>query len=310
MRTLPLRGADFPLLVLACAVALAPSPARAGVFEIDQLCAVAGGCFPGDAGGFPVTITQPGTYRLTSNLDVRGVPTPQDVTAIDISFTADGVALDLNGFALLGPNTCSAPPAGCVMTGTGNGIHGSAEGTEVSNGSVTGFGNHGVTIFAPGARVDRVRTWNNGANGIDLEWSAAVVIDSSAWRNGYGGIYNDSGTTTGSTAVENTEYGYFLYGTSTGTELVAWGNGAEGFDYSFNQKLSFSIANANLGSGLIGHVHACVADVNGEFGLWELSAFSPYTTTLQSVYAANGSGSFGPAGIFSLGQNACNGGGC
>ena len=67
---------------LALAVALGvPTALSAGVFEIDQRC-VAVGCFPGDFAGFPVTISSPGEYRLTSNLDTRFSPTPADLTAI------------------------------------------------------------------------------------------------------------------------------------------------------------------------------------------------------------------------------------
>ncbi len=41
-----------------------------GVILIDQSKAMAGNITPGDAPGFPVTISQPGSYRLSSNLDV------------------------------------------------------------------------------------------------------------------------------------------------------------------------------------------------------------------------------------------------
>jgi hypothetical protein len=54
------------------------------------------------AGGFPYTIAQPGSYRLSGNLIA-----PPSVNAIQIS--ADGVTLDLNGFtvscSVLLPNT-------------------------------------------------------------------------------------------------------------------------------------------------------------------------------------------------------------
>src|SRR5262245_11599909 len=65
-----------------------------GVWFITQNSALAGYAIPGDAPGFPVTITQPGSYRLAGNLTVPTV----FVTAIQI--TADDVTLDLNGFAI------------------------------------------------------------------------------------------------------------------------------------------------------------------------------------------------------------------
>jgi hypothetical protein len=48
------------------------------------------------AGGFPYKITQPGSYKLSGNLTV-----PLDLDGIDV--LADGVSIDLNGFAIVGP---------------------------------------------------------------------------------------------------------------------------------------------------------------------------------------------------------------
>ncbi len=51
---------------------------------------------PGDAPGFPVTIFESGSYRLSGNLTVPDL----DTAAIQI--TADFVTLDLSGSALSG----------------------------------------------------------------------------------------------------------------------------------------------------------------------------------------------------------------
>ena len=69
-----------------------------GVVEISQVRALAGGLTVGDAPGFPVTISVSGSYRLTSNLDVTGQPSPENVIAVDI--TVGSVSLDLNGFSI------------------------------------------------------------------------------------------------------------------------------------------------------------------------------------------------------------------
>src|ERR1700704_150875 len=71
-----------------------------GVVLIDQNRALAGNVTPGDAPGFPVTISQPGSYRLSGNLTVPDINT----TAIEI--TAENVTLDLNGFSIVGPFVC------------------------------------------------------------------------------------------------------------------------------------------------------------------------------------------------------------
>jgi hypothetical protein len=80
--------------VLAFAVFAGNLYAVDGVVLIDQARALAGSITPGDAPGFPVTISQPGSYRLSGNLRVP--------SAIGIEITADDVSIDLNGFAIFG----------------------------------------------------------------------------------------------------------------------------------------------------------------------------------------------------------------
>src|SRR5947199_6672479 len=75
-----------------------------GVVLIDQNRALAGGVTPGDAPGFPVTISLAGSYRLSGNLTVPNANT----TAISI--TSDNVTIDLNGFSIIGPTVCMGFP--------------------------------------------------------------------------------------------------------------------------------------------------------------------------------------------------------
>ena len=62
--------------------------ATEGALEINQAC-VAGGCFPGDTAGFPVTIATRGNYELTSNLTLDNT----DQRAIKVN--SDNVVIDL-----------------------------------------------------------------------------------------------------------------------------------------------------------------------------------------------------------------------
>jgi hypothetical protein len=64
-----------------------------GVILFDQARALAGNVTPGDDPGFPVTLSRPGSYRLSGNLTA-----PQGGTGILIA--ANDVTLDLNGFTL------------------------------------------------------------------------------------------------------------------------------------------------------------------------------------------------------------------
>lgn len=84
--------------------------------EISQACAVNTGCFAGDTAGFPVTIAVSGSYRLTTDL----VNTNANVHGIRVA--ADYVTIDLNGFRVAGPVTCSGvgPTLTCSRGGTGN----------------------------------------------------------------------------------------------------------------------------------------------------------------------------------------------
>jgi hypothetical protein len=78
-------------LVLAAALASTCAFAVDGVVLINQSTVMA-------AGGFPYTITQPGSYRLSGNLTA-----PVNSTAIQIS--SSNVSLDLNGFTISCPFT-------------------------------------------------------------------------------------------------------------------------------------------------------------------------------------------------------------
>jgi hypothetical protein len=88
-----------------------------GTKLISQNSALLGNVTPADAPGFPVTISMPGSYVLSSNLTVDAF-----TTAIEIA--ASHVTLDLNGFAILGPVDCSGgfPCAGAPESGGGEGV--------------------------------------------------------------------------------------------------------------------------------------------------------------------------------------------
>jgi len=115
------------------------SGSSSGPVLIDQAKAEAGGVTAGDAAGFPVTISQPGSYRLMSNLIVADA----NVSAIQI--TADGVTLDLNGYTLQGPVVCTnGSPASISCTpgtASGSGVYAYAKNdVAVRNGNIRGFG--------------------------------------------------------------------------------------------------------------------------------------------------------------------------
>jgi hypothetical protein len=77
-----------------------PTVTADGVVLIDADAAAAGSVTPGDAPGYPVSINTPGHYRLAGSLTVNA-----GTNAIEISVSK--VTIDLNGFAITGPNTCT-----------------------------------------------------------------------------------------------------------------------------------------------------------------------------------------------------------
>lgn len=158
-----------------------------GVKVIDQDCATGAGCFAGDDPGFPVEITSPGSYRLASNLDLRGEPMAADLGAIDIA--SGNVTVDLNGFVILGPNHCAGtPPTSCSANGTGVGIKTNGNRISVRNGGIQGMGDHGIRGVS-NLWVEGVRVEDCGGNGIDASGGIGGVLrNNSIRRNGGNGI--------------------------------------------------------------------------------------------------------------------------
>jgi hypothetical protein len=157
-----------------------------GVVLINQSNALAGNVTPGDAPGFPVTITAPGSYRLSSNLTVP------DANTTGIEVDADGVTIDLNGFSIIGPTVCSGTPVtSCTPTGSGAGILSFQSRISIYNGIIRGMGGSGVEL-ASSARIERVQAIGNGGNGIStngaVQFVGAFVSSSVASGNGSSGI--------------------------------------------------------------------------------------------------------------------------
>lgn len=115
-----------------------------GVVLINQSRALAGNVTSGDAPGFPVTITKPGSYRLSGNLTV-----PAGTDGIVIA--ADEVTLDLNGFLMSG---------GAARGVTDNDV--ARRNIAIHDGTVR-FGDTGIDMGnSDGAQIRRVRVQNHG----------------------------------------------------------------------------------------------------------------------------------------------------
>lgn len=155
-------------LAIVLMLLAAPMPAFAsdGVLEINQTCAINGGCFSGDAAGFPVTITTPGNYRLTSSLSVGAF-------VGGISVASSDVSIDLNGFTVQGVAPGGGPVAG--VGGSGDRIH-------LANGSILSF-QFAVLLTGSQSLVEKVRL---GGPQSTLSVGAGSRVINSSFGGGHG----------------------------------------------------------------------------------------------------------------------------
>jgi hypothetical protein len=201
------------VVLVSASTALAQNKAPDGAILISQTTVLGG--LAGDGFGLPITITQPGLYRLTSNIVVPDANT----TAIQI--IASHVTLDLNGFSILGPTVCifeggSPWVTSCSPTGTGIGVSSDANaiGVAVRNGNVSGMGSRGIELNGLGGRVEGITASHNGFNAIRTGF-ASINSSNIAILNRSGITASGAAVLVGNTATLNTLLG-FNVGTDTG----------------------------------------------------------------------------------------------
>ena len=240
--------------------------AGGGVIEINQTAVDAGGITAGDSAGFPVTISEAGSYRLTGNLS------PGSNTAIEV--TASGVTIDLGGFSITGSGS-----------GSGNGVESaiSVERVIVKNGHVSQMGARGLWLFGPGSQALNVQAHDNGSLGIQMG-EHSLVEGCSARGNGADGILVSGG---GIVRASTADY-----------------NGADGVTAGDGCVIEGNTATSNDGDGISG-MTGCLykgnaSRFNGVFGLRAIGA-SGYT---QNVFTSNSSGDV--TGGTQIGENVCN----
>jgi hypothetical protein len=170
------------LLLLLTGTVGSTAWAREGRLEINQAC-VSSGCFPGDSAGFPVTVTSTTgvtSIVLTGDLEVT------DPSQTAISLVVEHATLDLNGFTIAGPVTCTG--SGSTRTcdpGAGVAVISFADRVTVRNGAVTGFGGGGLRL-GRGAHVEDVIAASNGGNGIETGDRATIEGAKSIGNAGFG----------------------------------------------------------------------------------------------------------------------------
>jgi hypothetical protein len=241
--------------------------AAGGAFEINQDC-IAVGCFAGDDPGYPVTITQPGSYILTSDLAPAG-----NQFVYTMTVNAAPVDIDLNGHTIEGGASCTGTPVTsnpCTGFTGDTGIALTNGGTpgvfHVHNGHIHGFRTSGIYAgdVATGSLFEHL-TLSENQFGMAMVGSAGVV-GSTAKNTGHirdVQMVRNSGTgitTSGairyrvlvedSTAMGNGGYGLYLGAGSVVTGSRITDNALTGMDCSgFACALGQNAFQGNAGGG-------------------------------------------------------------
>ncbi len=179
---------------------------RSVILKLVVVCLSLGAIHPahaqkliGQVKTLPIVISKSGSYKLRSNIVVP------DANTTAISVTADNVTIDLNGFTISGPVSCTGAPPSCSPTGAGDAISAIGSNATVLNGVVQGMGNDGIQLGMRG-RVKDVRALGNGNRGIEV---------------------GQQGSVSGSTAAANSDAGIVTGPHSLITDSVIEGNGAD-----------------------------------------------------------------------------------
>ena len=182
--------------------------------------AIKGGVMPGDAPGYPITITHSGRYRLTSNLYPPG-----EISGIEIK--SGGVTIEFDGFMLSGR---AEADFGIFGPGVNN--------VMIMNGFIEGFKNPAI-IGHDAWIVENMRiAYNN--YGIKLEnyarvlrstitWNAAYAINCGNYchvegnviSDNYEAVHIDSGTVLGNTIMHNKTFGIIA---NSASSKIGFGN--------------------------------------------------------------------------------------
>ena len=204
----------FSKQILSAAVlsvlAAAPLLATDGVIEINQAKAMAGGVTPGDTQpGYPVVLSVPGSYKLTSNLDDSGGMPAFNVVEIQ----SGDVSLDLNGFEIIGPAGMGG--GSCIYSGMSNRVRISNgtvracpwNGIDANNGTVdrvivSNTGNYGILVNL--GRISNAHVTVTGAAAIYVAQGGAVSNSLSQSGGPLGGIWVVAGVIEGSVAMSGT----------------------------------------------------------------------------------------------------------
>jgi hypothetical protein len=295
--------------VLIPLVLALPAQAGDGVREINQSRALAGGITSCDLPGFPVQICEPGSYRLTSNLQFPSA------TAGAIEIQVFDVTLDLNGMLIDGDHACTTGLKGWVEScspGTGfGGVTGGAR-VSVMNGRIIGAGGTGLNL-GDAADVRNVQVSDCAGDGIDLG-PRSQAHDVSSIGNGRTGVTAEESELRGVYAGNNRFEGLYVVGSSV-RDAVARQNGSRGLFLEQSSVGGFvsslnGFSGAFAGDGSI--VDGGVIRDNGRSdpGFCGLNGGGGAGYHAIVITSFDGGNPATACGMVNLGANSCQGGAC
>jgi hypothetical protein len=201
--------------ILACIAILAFSHSHAaraadGQILITQAKALAGGVTPGDAPGFPVSITLAGSYVLGSNLIVTPGQSGIVVNAVE-------VAIDLNGFTIAGARSLYT-----------NGVLGPQRNLTVRNGTIRFFQQAGVISNGGALIAEHLRIGENDSFGIYDQGGDGVLRNNTLIANGIGITCTRRCHVEGNMISRNRSTGVWILEAGTVLGNSIFGNGSYG----------------------------------------------------------------------------------
>jgi hypothetical protein len=168
------------------------------------------------SGPLPLTISSAGSYYLTTNLTGA-------IGTNGITIVANNVTLDLNGFTL----------QGVLASWTGLYVSGTRTNITVRNGTISGWGQHGVFAgtwanLSENMVFERLTVSAN--SGMGIGGAGCAVRDCEASVNGSYGIYVAPGVVSGCFVLRNGQSGIYIDG--AGSEII--GNTCKGNNASID----------------------------------------------------------------------------
>jgi len=208
------------------AAGVAPTGKTLG--EVEARVAVNATNTPGDEDSLFV-ITQPGSYYLTG--DITG-----EAGKHGIKIAASTVTLDLNGFSLFG-----AP-------GSLDGVHvpdAQHKNISIRNGSVIGWGGHGVNCVSPWATVMRLRASGNAQDGVRVGHESVIDNCDVSDNGGDGAVAQTGASIFNTRASGNGQRGIAAGEGSLIMHCHAEGNAVAGVSGDAKSLVALSLANGN-----------------------------------------------------------------